>query len=56
MVIFVSDEKAAQRMDVCQQCDKLSSLGICGECGCVMAFKVTVKTAACPKSKWGVEV
>lgn len=43
---------AEARLGVCAQCSKFNDLGICTECGCVMAVKVHVKTAKCPLGNW----
>ena len=52
MVIFASDEKAGERMNLCTKCDKFNSLGLCTECGCVMVAKVKIETSSCPLKKW----
>ena len=50
--MFATDEKAGERFAVCAGCDRLSDVGICGECGCVMVTKVKVETSSCPLGKW----
>ena len=52
MVMFATDEKAEERINICVQCDKFNDLGLCTECGCVMAAKVKIETSSCPLGKW----
>lgn len=47
---------AKERMDICNECPALK-LGVCGECGCIMAAKTKLPNAFCPLHKWdAVEV
>lgn len=50
--MFATDEKAEERINLCAQCDKFNDLGLCTECGCVMAAKVKIETSSCPLGKW----
>ena len=52
MVVFVTDEKAEERFSICSKCERLTELGICSECSCVMPMKVKLTTSVCPKGKW----
>lgn len=49
--MFASDNTAEQRINFCNECPSYKD-GLCSECSCVMAFKVKVATATCPKGKW----
>lgn len=53
MVIFATDKKAEERINICAQCDKFNDLGLCTECGCLMATKSKIESASCPLNKWG---
>lgn len=48
---IASDEKQEQRRKTCDSCDK-NKLGVCTECGCVLAFKSKFEKASCPLGKW----
>jgi membrane protease subunit (stomatin/prohibitin family) len=52
MVMFATDKKAGERMNLCAQCNKFNDLGLCTECGCVMAVKVKIEASSCPLNKW----
>lgn len=40
----VSPEEAHRRVEICEGCDKLTEERQCRECGCLVDFKVTLKT------------
>jgi hypothetical protein len=49
----VSDEKAAERFSICQQCPELIKLSKqCKKCGCFMFAKTKLELATCPLGKW----
>ena len=53
--VKVPPEVYESRMQVCNSCDKLSTvLGVerCTECGCVLLIKANGLRAKCPLSKW----
>jgi hypothetical protein len=47
----VSDQVKNDRQQLCNLCEH-SKLGLCTECGCVIALKTQWKTTACPIGKW----
>jgi hypothetical protein len=50
---YTSEEEAASRHSVCEQCPSLIKLTHqCKECGCFMKLKVKLKKAECPLGKW----
>lgn len=49
---YVSEDEAASRYAICEQCPKLLVTKQCSECGCVMPLKVKLLHAACPINKW----
>ena len=52
MSMFASEDVQQFRMAVCEGCPKLTILKTCQICGCVMPFKVKIKTARCPLGIW----
>lgn len=49
----VSDEKAAERFDICKSCPELIKLTKqCKSCGCFMVLKTQLEKATCPLGKW----
>ena len=52
-VVFVSDEKAAERLKICENCEFLDkNIYRCMKCGCMMKAKARVEVAKCPVGKW----
>jgi hypothetical protein len=49
---YVSDEKEAERLSICDACPEKTVLGVCGNCGCVLKFKVKYVQSSCPLEKW----
>jgi hypothetical protein len=48
-----SDEKAAERFDICRSCPELIKLtNQCKKCGCLMHLKTKLEGASCPIGKW----
>jgi hypothetical protein len=45
-------EEAGRRYAICGACDQLLPNGRCRQCGCPMASKTQLQTAACPLNKW----
>ncbi len=48
-------ELAADRMQICEECDskRIIPLIHCAECGCALKAKIyTPKIGACPRGKW----
>ena len=39
-------------MNICNTCEKLTSIKFCSSCGCFMPVKSRVKTTSCPLGKW----
>lgn len=51
--VLASNEKAAQRMDICKECPSYKSLMfMCSECGCIMPAKTRINNSVCPLGKW----
>jgi len=51
----VSDEEAAKRLAICNDCPYLIKLTQqCKKCGCFMSLKVKLAEAACPVGNWDV--
>lgn len=48
----VDSEKRQERVDICNECDKLTALKMCQMCGCIMPFKTWLKDSKCPLGKW----
>ena len=44
--------EAKARYDICRECDSLSIIRLCKECGCFMPLKVRIKSVTCPLKKW----
>ena len=50
--VVANEELHKQRYDICSNCDKLSSIKFCSECGCYMPVKTKFKIFKCPLNKW----
>lgn len=48
----VDDATRQERVDICNNCDKLTMLKTCTECGCLMPVKTWLKSSECPLKKW----
>ena len=46
-----SDEQIDDRKSKCIECDSYD-FGVCNECGCFLAAKVSLVGEKCPKGKW----
>ena len=46
-----SDEQIGDRKSKCIECDSYD-FGVCNECGCFLAAKVSLVGEQCPKGKW----
>lgn len=40
------------RMKICDQCEHKNHIGICQQCGCVLAIKARIPIFHCPIGKW----
>jgi len=50
-----SQEVRQSRASICSTCEfktKLFTLDACGECNCLLGFKLFIITSECPKGKW----
>ncbi len=45
-------ELGVARMKVCLDCDRLTPIKTCKECGCFMVAKTKLTDATCPLGKW----
>jgi peptide deformylase len=51
--VYVSDEKANERYEICLSCPELINITKqCKQCGCFMAVKTKLLEAVCPINKW----
>lgn len=51
--LFVSQEEAQKRYDICKECDRFMLITTqCKECGCVMKIKAKIRSSECPLKKW----
>jgi hypothetical protein len=48
---FADENTIKFRRSNCDICEK-AKLGICKQCGCVIDFKIRLKSEACPLGKW----
>lgn len=52
-VVICEDKKAAQRMEICYNCQDLDKSAVrCKLCGCYMNAKIRFDAAKCPADKW----
>lgn len=48
-------EIRAQRLATCSSCEfktTIFGLDACGDCNCLLGFKIPIISANCPKGKW----
>ena len=51
--VFVSDEIAKERFEICKVCPEIISLTKqCKKCGCFMIAKTKIEAADCPLGRW----
>lgn len=50
-VEYASDDKAANRLAVCNGCPNQMA-GACTKCGCIIKLKVKYEESSCPVGKW----
>jgi hypothetical protein len=50
--VIATPEKRSIRIELCDKCDKLTTLKFCSECNCFMPAKTWVETRKCPLEKW----
>jgi hypothetical protein len=46
-----------ERLNICQQCDKLkivAEVKVCGACKCPLATKTVLVPSKCPLNKWRI--
>jgi hypothetical protein len=56
MKLWVTQQTAQARYDICKACDKFTpETSKCSECGCYLKIKVKAATVECPLNKWPVE-
>lgn len=52
-VKYATDEVATSRYEICKVCPEFITLTKqCKKCGCFMAAKTRLESAACPIGKW----
>jgi len=53
--ILVSPHEAQRRLEICNGCPKLKTLGLlkqCSECGCSVSLKTKMADVSCPINSW----
>lgn len=50
-LFYKRSEMAQDRLDICKTCS-LRKWYFCGECGCELHAKASLKEELCPKDKW----
>lgn len=53
-MIFLLQQQAQERFDICKKCPNLQENFFCKLCGCYMKLKVKLPQSACPENKWQV--
>ena len=48
----VSEEKQAERLKICSECEYIVDNSRCGKCGCFLQTKTKWFTSSCPIGKW----
>jgi hypothetical protein len=51
LIKLAAPEVVKSRLETCDGCNK-RVLGVCSECGCVLAFKTRKIKSKCPLGKW----
>jgi len=51
-IVYIDIVGMQTRKNVCEDCDRLSILRTCKECGCFIDLKVKYAESTCPKDKW----
>jgi len=49
---LISENYRSNRNEICKNCDRLSIVKICKECGCFIPLKTYFINATCPLNKW----
>lgn len=53
MSIWVDQEDAQARFDICKKCEHLfKPTSTCKQCGCFMKVKVKLQNSTCPVGRW----
>ena len=51
--MFVSKEKAQQRLSTCNSCENfIPMISMCSICHCIMPLKAKLADVSCPINKW----
>lgn len=51
--VYVEEQVASERMDICKSCPELIKLTTqCKQCYCIMYLKTKFQEAKCPLGKW----
>ena len=50
--IFLSQEEAQKRYDICKKCEYFLITTQCSKCLCFMKVKVKISQSKCPIDKW----
>lgn len=51
-IVYIDKEGEKYRNDICNNCERLSFIKNCKECGCFVKLKVKYYNSSCPLNKW----
>ncbi len=51
-IVHIDREGEKHRLDICNNCERLSFINSCKECGCFVKLKVKYYNSSCPLNKW----
>jgi len=51
-IVYTDRVGMRSRKKLCEDCDRLSKIRTCKECGCFIDLKVKYSQSTCPKGKW----
>jgi hypothetical protein len=49
---YATEELAAERYTICQNCEEMTITKNCKQCGCFMVVKTKLQESKCPLGKW----
>lgn len=51
-IVYIDKVGEKNRSDICNNCERLSWIKNCKECGCFVKLKVKYYNSSCPLNKW----